>query len=383
MADRFAGIEARVRAVIERSGMTHGSFAAAADMDATKLSKSLAGLRRFASLELALIAEAGDVTVDWLLTGRAQPAPVIAARVDDRTRTSLDGVVARAQDYDDVHEALERVGCGRAELPALPRANLDGRAVEQGTSLANAALRAIEDAGRLDDISGDLPAVAESVFGINVGIEALPGRPDGLSYCREGFRLALIDSEKSWTRQRYTLAHEIGHIIAGDAQDIQLDVDVQSVTTRRNVTEMRANAFAAALLMPADQVAVEFPDGVESIQFAKAVGTLGVSASALSWRLVNLNLIGQAERRELGAMSPWDAAERGGWRDRQLALVQRQTMTRVPSDLLDRGQRAYLAGKISARVLATILNITPEEFLEGATPADFGEPGDDEPAFAP
>jgi Zn-dependent peptidase ImmA (M78 family) len=383
MSDKFGGITGRVREVIDRSGMTQRAFAAGAEMDPDKLNKSLAGSRRFTSLELALIADASGVTVDWLLTGRTQHAPLVAARVDVERPVGLDEAVARAQQYDDVYEALECVGYGRTESPALPRARTAGRNVEQGAALAAAALTAIAKAGRLDDLADDLPAVIESVFGIDVGIEALPGDPDGLSYSRDGFRLVLVDSGKVWTRQRYTLAHELGHILAGDAQELQLDVDVQASATRRRATEMRANAFAAEFLMPDSRIHAVFSSGVDRTRFAQTVGELRVSPSALSWRLLNLKLIDDARRSELGGMSTWDAADQGGWTDRHLEFVQQQTMTRVPGDLLDRAHQAYQAGEISARLLALILNITPDEFLEGERPGEFDDAGGDQQGFVP
>ncbi|HEX6685497.1 MAG TPA: hypothetical protein VF062_22110, partial [Candidatus Limnocylindrales bacterium] len=70
----------RVRAVIQQVAESHTAFAAMVGISKDKLSKSLAGSRRFTSLELALIAEAGGVTVDWLLTGKTPARPSIAAR---------------------------------------------------------------------------------------------------------------------------------------------------------------------------------------------------------------------------------------------------------------------------------------------------------------
>ena len=156
MSDKFAGIADRVREVIEASRLTHRAFAAAVEMEPDKLSKSLAGSRRFTSLELALIAETGDVTVDWLLTGRKRPEPLLAARTAVDTPASLDGAIARAQAYDDVYDTLERVGHGRAAVP-LPKVPRKGRNIDQGEALAEAALAAIADAGRLPDMDEDLP----------------------------------------------------------------------------------------------------------------------------------------------------------------------------------------------------------------------------------
>jgi Zn-dependent peptidase ImmA (M78 family)/transcriptional regulator with XRE-family HTH domain len=385
------GIADRVREVIGRSRLSQAAFAAVIDMEPTKLSKSLSGSRRFTSLELALIAESAQVSVDWLLTGREDHAPKMAARVADGAVVDgavVDGAVvndavARAQDYDDVYEVLERVGYGKTvTAPRISVGQPGDRFVDQGTAMATAARRAIETHGLAVRALRDLPAVVETVFGIDVGVESLPGAADGLSYSRDGFRLALVSNRKSWTRQRFTLAHEVGHILAGDAQELQVDLNVLSSDTERKGTEIRANAFAAELLMPAELVRSTLARNVDDKQFAKLVGILGVSPSALALRCFNLGLIDGGRRRKLGTLSAWEAAELGGWVEDHIALVQRQTMTRVPSDLLDRAHRAYHAGKISARPLATILNITAEEFLEGDE-LELGGATGDQPAFIP
>lgn len=65
----------RVRHLIGASGLSQGQFAEAVGLDAPKLSKSLSGVRRFSSLDLARIAEHAGRTVDWLLTGEEPPWP--------------------------------------------------------------------------------------------------------------------------------------------------------------------------------------------------------------------------------------------------------------------------------------------------------------------
>lgn len=65
--DAVAG---RVRALLERDGWTQRRFAAAVGLEETKLSKSLAGRRRFAADELVRIADVTGETVARLLHGR-------------------------------------------------------------------------------------------------------------------------------------------------------------------------------------------------------------------------------------------------------------------------------------------------------------------------
>jgi hypothetical protein len=74
----------RVRIVLGQSAESQTSSASAIGMTEDKLSKSLNGVRRFTSLELALIAEVGGVTVDWLLTGKTPARPLVAARTIEK-----------------------------------------------------------------------------------------------------------------------------------------------------------------------------------------------------------------------------------------------------------------------------------------------------------
>jgi AcrR family transcriptional regulator len=59
----------RVRRIIDAVAETHRDFAARIDLEPTKLSKSLKGHRRFTPGELAAVAAAGGVSVDWLVHG--------------------------------------------------------------------------------------------------------------------------------------------------------------------------------------------------------------------------------------------------------------------------------------------------------------------------
>ena len=68
----------RIRELIAGSGLGQGGFAAEVGLDPSKMSKSLAGTRRFSSLDLARIAAHARVTVDWLMTGEETPLATAA-----------------------------------------------------------------------------------------------------------------------------------------------------------------------------------------------------------------------------------------------------------------------------------------------------------------
>lgn len=376
-------IRGRVRQVIDSSGRTHAAFARAIDLDPIKLSKALAGKRRFTPLELTLIAEQGRTSTDWLLHGPPE-RPSLAARADQAAVSdAARQACARAEELDEVYETLAPVGRIRAE-PLLPRVNPKGRPIDQGTALAEEARELVERTGAdsSQEIRAGLPATIEHVFGIDVGIEDLPPGFDGLSWCRNGFRLILISNAGSWTRQRFTLAHELGHVLAGDAQDLQVDIDVMSSAARHVDSEMRANAFAAAFLMPAEVIEDVTPP-VDEAAFARLVGLFGVSPSALSWWLLNMGIVNDVERRRLGALALWDCATRGGWLERYRALTRDQSEIRRPGLLSREVIEAFEQGRVSARVAARVLDVPPETLLPALPAPRLAEDVDDDLVFVP
>ena len=110
-----------------------------------------------------------------------------------------------------------------------------------------------------------------------------------------------VNSHHAPTRQRFTIAHEIGHYLLGKDED-QLHVDrgfdlkLRDLTARTgtDATEIKANRFAAELLMPepflredAERLALDPFDEKGTREFARRYG---VSMQALVIRLGTLGL---------------------------------------------------------------------------------------------
>ena len=77
--DETSALRERVRQVLRDYRGSQRAFAEQIGLDATKLSKSLTGTRRFTPAELTRIAETGDVTVNWLINGSDDAETVAAA----------------------------------------------------------------------------------------------------------------------------------------------------------------------------------------------------------------------------------------------------------------------------------------------------------------
>lgn len=86
-------------------------------------------------------------------------------------------------------------------------------------------------------------------MGIQVGYGDLPGGEDGISLIVRGQPRIIIARNRPAARQRFTVAHELGHILLGHVGKYQL---VNREPSRGDSSiEQAANVFAARILAPA------------------------------------------------------------------------------------------------------------------------------------
>jgi transcriptional regulator with XRE-family HTH domain len=389
----------RVRRVMDAASLSQAAFAERVGLTADKLSKSLNGVRRFTSLDLARIAEFGDTTVDWLLVGREplrpsfaartarspRPAPAAApgaeAEADDRPDASLESLLRR---FTGAYEVLEALGRARVlpELPEPPQGV--ERFVDQGEALARDALALLESHGVASVAELDTPQlvdVVDQVFGVDVAQVGLPSGVDGVAWHTDAFRLVLLARTDRWTRQRFTLAHELGHVLARDAQQPLAERHL-APGHQKNYDEVRANVFAAGFLMPEREVglAVEkagHPPGAagsagpvdlgEAAQAAMVV-RFQVSPSALAARLHQLGVISGEARKALRGMTTEQChllvGEAGRLQDRTASAV----AERVPSGPARGLYDAYEAAETTLRPLAAYLDREADALREQLAP---------------
>ncbi|WP_433348761.1 helix-turn-helix domain-containing protein [Microtetraspora malaysiensis] len=345
---------ARVRQLIAESGLTQAEFAGRAGLDASKMSKSLSGVRRFTSLDLARIADLCGVTVDWLL-GADPISPSLAARTAASPLTSADTAIREA----------ERLAQMRADLAFLgfrqdvPRFELGGGSfVDQGTNLATAA--AEHALGR--DVTlwkcRDLAAVVETTFGVDVRVHKQPDGFDGLSWSDDNSALIVVGTSEVPARQRFTIAHELGHLLARDDQGLNVDVNINDAEHKKKSSEKRANAFAAELLLPGQVLREEARRTRWSRQdFAALTCRLWVSPSTLAWRLFNLDLIDRGLCDSFRGMTAGEAASLAGEWESFGEWIQNASRTRIPTPLVRDTFQAYVEKKSTLRPFANLLDV--------------------------
>lgn len=353
-------LEDRVRQVIAKSGLAQQAFGMQLGIDPTKLSKSLSGNRRFTTYELAAIAEHGGTTVDWLLTGVLPELSRVATRMATTSTSSIEKALQRATALAEVDEALRKL-LGETELTPLPGWNANtGKAVRQGEVIGTVARRFLNDRCA-DSFLRQPEAAIEQAFDVNVTCIPLDRGFDGLAWATPSFRLIVLNVDvRQWTRRRFTLVHELMHIVAGDTQADGFTTDEDVMRTGRAHAEMRANAAAAAFLMPTDQVRQSTDrTHLGKAEFGKLVRDFRVSPSAMAWRLLNLGIIDAGRCEEFRALTLLEAARLGGWQSEYevLSLETRQQDERLPIHLASRALRAYLDGTITARVLGKAIDV--------------------------
>lgn len=141
-------------------------------------------------------------------------------------------------------------------------------------------------------------------LGAQLAYEPFEGELSGLLHRQRDSIVIGVNDRHSRTRQRFTIAHEIGHCLLHPGKPFVLDRTVKMnfrdglASTATDREEIEANAFAAELLMPVSMVPVEARSVAQDIHQLTADNLVSilaprfaVSQQAMRFRLVNLGFI--------------------------------------------------------------------------------------------
>lgn len=210
---------------------------------------------------------------------------------------------------------------------------------------------------------GPAPALRlAEVMGRELGIlvlmvDAIPG-VSGAACRLPELDAVLINRNEVPGRRHYDLAHELFHILTWDTMPPERVEDTRGPIRGR--VEQLADSFASALLMPSPALA-PFGDwaGLDAkalvARLNDAAETLGVTAVALKWRLVDAGRLSKSAGQSI------DDAElrRNGRPGAQLPLP--PLFSRAFAEVL---ARALDAGTISARRAASLLGLAVDDLAE-------------------
>ena len=139
----------------------------------------------------------------------------------------------------------------------------------------------------------DPKTVAEEKGIIVTGMPVLPDGVNGLIKKHESHGVEIqYDNTMHPNRQRFTIAHELGHFVRGHLKDKTLFRDPSKNFNLNNydIYEVEANNFAAELLMPKSKIDfLLFDEGISSI--AEMAYLLRVSPAAMTYRLKGMGYI--------------------------------------------------------------------------------------------
>ncbi len=251
------------------------------------VSRSLNGLRGFSSVEIAKIADALEVDVHWLITGKPDPMRVsIAAR----------------HDYD--HSTGERLNPGReADEQALRSVALAYRqaypnADRQTQQLPSTAAEVREALG--DEFALKFADRLEQR--LDVDVIRVQHLSTAYSFTLGGRMAVMLPATGNWWRSNFSLAHEVAHLALGH-HDVGTDSEVDA-------REFAANQFASELLMPETTIRALDWETITCTEVCQFLWDYGIGTQALGNRLAGLGIETTADVAELltrpmpGALRP-------------------------------------------------------------------------------
>ncbi len=158
--------------------------------------------------------------------------------------------------------------------------------------------------GRVTEAPVPLEKLAE-LCSATIRYEPFDGEVSGMVHCKpDGGGVIGVNSEHSKTRQRFTIAHELGHLILHADEEFHID-EKRPLARRDEVSslavdprEIEANQFAAELLMPEGLVRGSVEALIKEdpeVSVEEAIDQLArgyrVSALAMTHRLSNLKIV--------------------------------------------------------------------------------------------
>ncbi|MGV8083954.1 MAG: helix-turn-helix domain-containing protein [Coriobacteriia bacterium] len=298
MTNQAERLGARIRTLRERLGLSQENLAKRVGFSSRQtLSELEHGRREVKAGELFAIARALRVDVMALLSEiePARPSVLWRARPAANAEELQAAFLTWCERYSHV---LTATGSAHSRRSPLPAADIDPYAFD----FSDAEELAIDVARMLDTgarPAGSLQKALEVQFDIIIWYLDLGA--DGSAACTKGtFGSAmLINRREAPWRRNFDMAHELFHLLTWDSMTPVIKAD----TKLAQRAERLANAFAAALLLPADEVKNELEANRSSESLSRAdlvaiARDFGVSSEALLWRLLNLGLGFEREQIE-------------------------------------------------------------------------------------
>lgn len=250
-----AAVAGRLVSLLDRAPELREQLEVALGFTADQMASVLRGQASLALDDLVTAADVLDVPTAYL-TGRADTDASLAVSLR----------LGQAQRSGAPEEAL-RYGSMLVKYLALldlwqgaEESSLNGLGADYSPLYTEAGQRT---AGKVRAVLGlgdrplnDLVSLVESC-GVPVAFQPLPKPLSGINLRdNQGGRVRraiIVNSKDYWTRQRYTLAHELCHSLYDDSGQVIVD----EVEVPETLPELRAESFARHLLLPKSYLSAE------------------------------------------------------------------------------------------------------------------------------
>lgn len=272
----------RLRLARARLGLTRTKLADSSGISLRTLTEYENEERTPSDYNVTRLSEVLSVPRSFFERDTIEPVPVEAAsfrKLSKASATRRDAVLANAALVLEFFDVLEQHF--KLPVPAIPTLDKLGPARAADLVRHQWALgdRPISNMLHLLESKGVRVASLNHEY----------GDIDAFCFYRDAAPYVFLNTSKSAERQRFDLAHELGHLV--------LHSDTEMETASSKEREAQANEFAANFLMPTSSVRQQLMSGASVERILTARSYWKVSAMAMTHRLKELHLLSDWQYR--------------------------------------------------------------------------------------
>ncbi|WP_042392690.1 helix-turn-helix domain-containing protein [Streptacidiphilus carbonis] len=357
----------RIRQERERAGYNQRQLAERSMLSQPTLNRIELGTRaRVTLVEIDRIASALDIPVRLLTSGNPLRDRVqIAARTNDLVPADRDAAIRHVLEVLELDARLDAAGLTSKRQRRRPvGVTIPDESLPMEKQAKELAAQVRADLGLGSAPISDIDELIERFTGVDTAVLKLPSSRDGFTATDPELNTTLIVVRTCNVpeRQRFSFAHELGHLLWGDG------AKVHQLEDRRSLGERRSDSFARHLLAPQEGVEAWLADEgaradseVDERTAALLARYFRVSFQVALIQLSELGLITDAQKSKLLGPTGTDLAQRYGWGPAYEQEQESAEVIRPPRRILERAVEAYRQNLIGVKALAMLEGRKAEE----------------------
>lgn len=335
----------RIKQAREAAGLSQRDLAAACGLSAMAISKYERGDLVPSSQALGALAAALDVRVEYFFRTRSVELEKLEFRKHARLPAKQEQrVLADARDQIERWLELEDLLPNEWAKPFSVPSGVPKK-IRSGEDIEDAALAVRKAWGLgLEPIVDLIEVLEDQGLKVLLSEHAKAAKFDGLAAEANGHTVILVGADQPGDRQRFTMAHELGHLVLENRLDPE-------IFEGEDGEEKACHRFAGAFLVPAAQVIGalgKHRSRVELAEFYLLKEQWGLSMAAWTFRARDLNVINKSAMGKLWAIlraRKWHETEPGDpYPQEQPRRFQRLVFRALAEDLIGESKAAELLG---------------------------------------